>query len=80
MSGCTGRCNQGRTCTCFKGVSKIAEFNALMLVVGAAVVAVGTVAAAAWMSARQDIAMQCEGQGSFSLFGAVYECSVKARP
>lgn len=76
MGGCTGRCNQGRSCTCFEGPAY--HFRAGALLLEFLIAALATACGFVW--AQSAAAKDCEAVGHFRAWGAVYECSVKARP
>lgn len=78
MSGCTGSCNQGRNCTCFDASAPSFEFRAAHALLEVAAVLVAVSCGYFWST--WDVANGCEGQGNFRAWGAVYECSPRARP
>lgn len=75
MSGCTGRCNQGRSCTCFDRPLPV-ELRAARVALEVAAVLVAVAAGYVW--AQSDAATACETEGQFTAWGAGYSCSVEA--
>lgn len=75
MNGCTGRCNQGRACTCFEGAGGF-ELKAARVAIEVAAVLVAVSAGYVW--AQSDAATACETEGQFTAWGAGYSCSVEA--
>lgn len=78
MTRCNGRCNQGRTCTCFEEGHR-AELSAFVGHLLAALALAGVFVSWGFFWGFLSVSQDCDLGQAFEAFGRVYECRAVAR-